>query len=82
MKNIYSLKDLRKQAKMSQSKVAAAIGISTSQYRAHEINPKLMSFGDIEKLAVLFNISFNEMLELVNMQIKGFPRFTKGGKPK
>lgn len=71
MKDIYSIEDLRKQLKMSQVKVATALGISKMQYRAREKKPEMLTFGQIEKLAVLFEISFNEMWILVQMQIEG-----------
>ncbi len=76
MKNIYSLKDLRKQSRLSQSKVAAALGISVHVYSVHEANPRMMPFGEVEKLAKLFNVSFNEVMELVHLQMEGF---VKGG---
>lgn len=72
MKNIYTIRELRKQQKISETKAAAALGISIDQYRSRETNPKFITFGEIEKLANLFGVSFNELFELVHLQMEGF----------
>lgn len=71
LKNVYSIKNLRKAREISTFGVAKALGITESLYRRREKQPQLLTIGQTETLANLFDISFSEMWEIIQIQIHG-----------
>lgn len=58
------LKCLRTGRKLSQQKIADAIGISKVGYQYYEYGQKMPSFETLPRLAVLFNVSADYLLGL------------------
>ena len=55
---------LRAGMRLSQKKIADALGMSTVGYQYYEYGRKLPSFDTLPKLAVLFNVSSDYLLGL------------------
>ena len=58
-----NLKDLRKQFDYTQAYVAQQVGISCQSYQAYEWGVTVPTLQNFIKLAKLYNISLDELLE-------------------
>ena len=59
-----NIKIERKSHKMTQKQVAQAIGIKTQSYQAYEKNISMPSLENLLKLAIIFDVSLNELFEI------------------
>lgn len=59
-----NIKIERKFRKMTQKQVAEAIGIKTQSYQAYEKNIAMPSLENLLKLAIIFDVSLNELFEI------------------